>query len=216
MTSALLAFETRVQLRRASFRFALVLLIAPALSGLLIQNGRYASLLFGYGYLASLALRLRLGMAEDLQSGQDLLMSNFAPANRRIAVKLGTLAIREVLVLVLAFVVATIVWRSARLGLWYSLEFALIACVLLPLAAAAELITGTKAPGAVALLVAGAAALLAMQQTDPVRVLGWVGIPSSAGSWPQLARLATRGLAGIVMLCACAAGWVLARGETRA
>lgn len=216
MLRALTNFETRVHFRRGAFIVALGIPVVAPLLTLALGGTRAATGVFGYSYLLSLAFRMTLGIAEDRQSGQDDLMANFAAPHARIFAKLTALLMRELIVFATITVVAMVVWQDVGLGVWYAVEFTLVALLVLPLAVGIELATGLRAPGAVALLVAVAAFLTAARSSDPVRVLMWIGLPQSAGSYSALSRL------GWLALCACACTlvfawlWVLARREPRA
>lgn len=216
MLRALAAFEMHVQLRRSPFRIALLLLTLAPLGGLLFQHGRYATALFGYAYLASLALRLTIGMAEDQQSGHGLLMSNFASVTQRLGAKLAGLLVRELVIFLVALLSAALAWGNFLTGLWFTVEFTLLMCLLLPIAAAAELLAGIRAPGAMAILVAGVLVLVGMQNSDPIAVLTWLGIPQSSGSFAALRRLSVHGLAGVAIMLFICWLWALARREMRA
>lgn len=216
MFAALAAFETRVQIRQSGFRIGLLLVAGAPLVALLVERGRYAPACYGYAYLASVALRLGLGVAEQQQSGFALLMSNFASAPRRMAAALTGLLMRELLVLVPAFVLAVLVWGDLRTGAWYALEFSLITCLLLPLATAIELWTGMRAPGAVAMLAAFLLLFVGMRFSDPITALAYVGITQAAGNFAALGRLAATGAAGVLLTLALCWSWALARREVRA
>jgi hypothetical protein len=186
------------------------------IAALLIERGRYAAGIFGYCYIASVALRLSLGVAEDRQTGQDLLMSNFASAWQRMSAKLTALLLRELLVFVLAAVVAALVWGSLRTGAWYLLQFTFVACLLLPIVAAVELSTGVRTPGAVAVLVAFVALLLTVQSSSVRTVFAWIGLTQSAGSFAALQRLSLNSLAAVMLTILSCWLWTLARRDTRA
>ena len=216
MFTALAVFETRAQLRRSAWRIGLLVLVAAPLAALLFERGRYATGIFGYAYFTSLALRMNLGMAEDRQTGHDLLMSNFASAQQRIIAKLSALLVREAVVFGLAAAVAIPAWGNLRSGLWYTLEFTLVAWLLLPIAVVVELATGMRTPGAVAILIAFVVTLLAVQNSSAVEFFRSIGVTQSVGSWAALGRLfATAAVAILLTLVFCSI-WALARRETRA
>jgi hypothetical protein len=216
MVGALALFEMRVHLRRSATLIALGMLIVVPLLTLWLGGAREASAVFGYGYLLSLAFRLTLGMAEDRQSGQDDLMANFAAPQQRITAKLVALLVRELALAVTVAAMAMLVWQDARLGLWYAVEFTLVALLVVPLAAALELTLGLRAPGAVALLVGAAAILTAARFSDAIHVLTWIGLPQSAGAFAALGRLAWLALCASAVTLLIAWLWVLARREARA
>ena len=213
MFTALATFETCVQLRQRGYRMGVLLLVAAPLIALLIERGRYASAFYGYAYLASVALRLRLGVAEHRQSGFDLLMSNFVSARQRMAAALASLLMREVLVLIPALILGILAWGDLRTGAWYALEFTLVTCLLLPLATATELWTGMRAPGAVALLIAALLMLVGMGFSDPIAVLEFLGISQSAGNFVALRRLGGIGGLGVLLTLVLCLLRTLARGE---
>ena len=215
MFAALAAFETRVQLRNPAYRIGLLVLVFAPLAALLIERGRYAPAFFGYGYIASVALRLYLGVAEARQSGLDLLLSNFASAQRRMAARLAALLVRETVIFLAALLLAALVWGNVRIGAWYALEFTLVACLLLPLATAVELSTNMRSPGPLAILIAFVLSMAAAQYSDPASVLQWLGITQSAGSFAHLSRLSLCAALGVLLTLIMCWLWTLARRERR-
>lgn len=215
MFAALAAFETRAQLRNPAYRIGLLILVCAPLAALLIERGRYAPAFFGYGYLASLALRLYFGVAEARQSGQDLLLSNFASARGRMAAYLAALLVRETVIFWAALLMAALVWGDVRIGAWYALEFTLVACLLLPLAAAVELLTNMRSPGALAILIAFVLSMAATQYSDSASVLQWLGITQSAGSFGRLGRLLLCAASGVLLTLVICWLSTLARREWR-
>jgi hypothetical protein len=213
--AALAAFETRVQLRNPAYRIGLLVLVFAPLAALLIERGRYAPAFFGYGYIASVALRLYLGVAEARQSGLDLLLSNFASAQRRMAARLAALLVRETVIFLAALLLAALVWGNVRIGAWYALEFTLVACLLLPLATAVELSTNMRSPGPLAILIAFVLSMAAAQYSDPASVLQWLGITQSAGSFAHLSRLSLCAALGVLLTLIMCWLWTLARRERR-
>jgi hypothetical protein len=213
--AALAAFETRVQLRNPAYRIGLLVLVFAPLAALLIERGRYAPAFFGYAYIASVALRLYLGVAEARQSGLDLLLSNFASAQRRMAARLAALLVRETVIFLAALLLAALVWGNVRIGAWYALEFTLVACLLLPLATAVELSTNMRSPGPLAILIAFVLSMAAAQYSDPASVLQWLGITQSAGSFAHLSRLSLCAALGVLLTLIMCWLWTLARRERR-
>lgn len=212
--SPLALFELRVQLRRASYRAALLVLMVPTTAAALLAPASAGSC-FGYAYLISLAFRLNIATAEERQSGQALLMSNFAPAGARMLAKLAGLLARETLFLLATLLLASLAWRSIPVGCWYAVEFTLVACLVLPFAVIAELLTGMRAAGALALLLAAAAVAIAMHYSDPASVLLWVGMPQLRGAFSAFDRMAVvAGACVLISLMACGM-WVLASPDTR-
>jgi hypothetical protein len=154
-------------------------------------------------------------MAEDLQTGHDRLMSNFVSARQRMGAKLAALLVRESLLFVVAAVAAAVAWGNLTAGLWYTLEFTLIACLLLPIAAAIELTTRMRMPGALAILIAFVLMLVAVQASDPLTVFSRLGISQAAGSLAALDRLFALALAAVILTLSICGGWALARRELR-
>ena len=213
---ALTSFETRVQLRRSAFWIGVVLLVLPTVIFLIAHRGRFATGMLGYAFFASLSLRMTLGLAEDRQAGHELLMSNFATPTERLIARFAALMVRETAFFALVWILAAVAAGSVKLGLWYAVLFQLIALLLLPLAVVIEFTTSIRIPGALALLIAFAAFVAAVQISDSITVSRWIGLPTASGSWSALGPLALRATGALSLTVVLCVVRVLASKEARA
>ena len=213
---ALTAFETRVQFRRSAFWIGALLLVLPTLIFLIANRGRFATGMLGYAFFASLSLRMTLGLAEDRQTGHELLMANFATPTERLVSRFAALLLREIAFFALVWILAAIASDSVQLGLWYAVLFQLIALLLLPLAVAIEFIADIRIPGALALIIAVAVFIAAAQVSDSVTVFRWMGLPNVTGSWSALGPLLLRAGAALSLTLVLCVARVLATKEARA
>lgn len=213
---ALTWFETRVQFRRSAFWIGAVLLVVPTIIFLIAHRGRFATGMLGYAFFASLSLRMTLGLAEDRQAGHELLMSNFATPAERLAARFAAFLLREIAFFTLVWMLAAVATGSVKMGLWYAALFQLIALLLLPLAVAIEFMTDIRIPGALALIMALAVFIAAVQVSDSITVLRWLGLPRATGSWSALGPLSLRGAAAVLLTLVLCVVRVLASKEARA